>query len=83
MQSMAINIQSEMFYFHIILVYPVLITLTTFKMQDFGPNKVLRKLDSISFSRLAWLFLIILNGGDIINLWAKKTALLNNMERLL
>lgn len=83
MQSMVISIQSEMFYSLIILVYLVLITLATSKMQDFGPNRALRKLDSISFFLLAWLFRIILNGVDIMKLLAKKTALFNNMERLL
>lgn len=83
MQSMVISIQSEMFYSHIILVYLVLITLTTSKMQDFGLNKVLRKLDSILFFRLAWLFLTILNGVDIMKLLVKKIAIFNNMERLL
>lgn len=83
MQSMVISIQSEMFYSLIILVYLVLITLATSKMQDFGPNRALRKLDSISFFLLAWLFRIILNGVDIMKLLVKKTALFNNMERLL
>lgn len=83
MQSMVISIQSEMFYFHTILVYLVLIILTTSKMQDFGLNKALRKQDSISFFRHAWLFLIILNGADIMKLSVKKIAIFNNMERLL